>query len=612
MKRIDCWQVVKGKKIMFDESGKRIELTEDDIKNGKLEEIKVDGQKYYLHEEKGKYFYYKDGEKIDYTCKTFKKKDSFDDKLKYVTKKNMQKALLLPADKFNQTLLNNAKADLQMELFKEDEVNQAFKAVAKTVKKTVNIILKLTGLDIYVKIGIGVIAFLLLIIAGVVGSLSSSNTFSSSTNFEGKETQIIEEMEQLDIQCGSKLSEGFTITGDTEGDWKTVLSLYMGCYDSEISEVSGTYVSAIEQASATYGVDKWLICGVIMTESSWIFHEPNQYGAAGFMQVTPVCAADMGYEYEQVKTDPYTNIICGVGYLRKMIDSCHGDTILGLAAYNAGLNNVIKHGWNVPPYKETQDYVKKVPQYARYYESGTWHIPDGTVAMDSDLSRFYWAVNKVENSSALKRNTLEEAMKELNFNENQIEAAEELFEADSWELFDTDEEYAYDIKATAVSSEFTGIEFITGDRPSGQAIIDHAMTQLGQVGGEPYWRYYGLNHRAAWCAMFCHWVMNTEPTGAGWNYPTDAMTGNNAYCPTLVTWFKRSKRWADRGFTNLVPGDVIFFDWGQDGCSDHVGLVVGRDENYVYTIEGNSDDRVRTKQYGINSPSIQGYGLMQY
>ena len=106
--------------------------------------------------------------------------------------------------------------------------------------------------------------------------------------------------------------------------------------------------------------------------------------------------------------------------------------------------------------------------------------------------------------------------------------------------------------------------------------------------------------------------MRTEPTNAGASYPTAKMTGNNAYCPTLVTWFKRSRRWADRGFTNLVPGDVIFFDWEQDGISDHVGLVVGRDENYVYTIEGNSSDMVRTKQYGINSPSIQGYGLMQY
>ena len=610
--KIDCWQEVNGKKIFFDSSGKRIELTEKDIENGELEEIKINGQKYYVHEGDNNYYYVNnEGKKVELTEKQLNQlsESLFKKSAKSVGKFAFKKAVKEPTAKFNAMLKQRVKQQIQHDLLTEKgEEYKILEVVVNVTKKAINLVMKLTGTETIFKLAKwgGIAIFLL------INALFVSQETDDGTNFEGKETQIIEEMAQLDSQCGSKLAEGFTISGDTEGDWKTVLSLYMGCYDSEISEVSGTYVSVIEQAAATYRVYKWLICGVIMTESSWIFHEPNQYGACGFMQVTPVCAADMGYDYEQVKTDPYTNIMCGVGYLKKMIDSCHGDTILGLAAYNAGLGNVQKYGWTVPPFTETQNYVKKVPQYASYYESGTWHIPDGTVAMDTDLSRFYWAVNKVENSGALKRNTLEEAMQELKFNEDQIETAEDLFEADSWELFDTDEEYAYDIKATAVSSEFTGIEFITSDRPSGQAIINHAMTQLGQVGGEPYWRYYGLNHRAAWCAMFVHWTMNTEPTGAGWNYPTDAMTGNNAYCPTLVTWFKRSKRWADRGFTNLVPGDVIFFDWGQDGCSDHVGLVVGRDENYVYTIEGNSDDMVRTKQYGINSPKIQGYGLMQY
>ena len=59
-------------------------------------------------------------------------------------------------------------------------------------------------------------------------------------------------------------------------------------------------------------------------------------------------------------------------------------------------------------------------------------------------------------------------------------------------------------------------------------------------------------------------------------------------------------------------GDIIFFDWNNDSTSDHVGLYIGRDENYIYTIEGNSSDMVRTKQYQIGSKSIQGYGLMQY
>lgn len=612
--KIECWQNVNGKKIFFDNSGKEIRLTEEDIQNGILEEIKVDGQKYYVHEEKGEYFYYNnDNKRINLTEKQVDKlSESFLEKsVKKVGKFAFKKAVLQPTQSINAILKQRVKQQIQHDLlYERNTENKLYETIKLALKKGFDIVLTLTGTKVIYKGITWGIAALFLVVNAFMAQAEAENS-SVDTSFEGKETQIIEEMAQLDSQCGSKLTEGFAITGDAEGDWKTVLSLYMGCYDSEISEVSGTYVSAIEQAAATYGVDKWLICGVIMTESSWIFHEPNQYGAAGFMQVTPVCAADMNYDYEQVKTDPYANIMCGVGYLRKMIDSCHGDTILGLAAYNSGLGNVQKYGWSVPPYKETQDYVKKVPQYARYYESGTWHIPDGTVAMDTDLSRFYWAVNKVESSSTLKRNTLEEAMQELNFNEDQIDVTEDLFEADSWELFDTDEEYAYNIKAAAVSG-FPGIQFITGDRPSGQAIIDHAMTQLGNVGGQPYWSYYGFNSRVAWCGCFVNWCMRTEPTNAGASYPTAAQTGNNAYCPTLVTWFKRSRRWADRGFTNLVAGDVIFFDWEQDGTSDHVGLVVGRDENYIYTIEGNSSDMVRTKQYGINSPSIQGYGLMQY
>ena len=607
--KIDYCITEKGKKFIFTSSGEKIYITDDDFRNGKLEEVNIKGEKYYLHQEKKEFYYIdKNGIRVNYSKKNTKANNNFNSKLKKLSKKEMQKLLLLGKNAFNQELKERFERQNEIDLLMSSEESKLLKEMSKYAKKATDIILKLLGVDFYVKVGVGVAVFLIIVISSICMSQTDS---TGEEAFEGKETEIIEMMAQLDSQCGSKLAEGFTITGDTEGDWKTVLSLYMGCYDSEISEVSGTYVSAIEQASATYGVDKWLICGVITTESSWIFHEPNQYTACGFMQVTEVCAQDMGYDYEQVKTDPYTNIMCGVGYLRKMIDSCHGDTILGLAAYNSGLGNVMNYGWNVPPYKETQDYVKKVPQYARYYESGTWHIPDGTVAMDTDLSRFYWAVNKVESSSALKRNTLEEAMQELNFNEDQIEAAEELFEADSWELFDTDEEYAYNIKAAAVSG-FPGIQFITGDRPSGQAIIDHAMTQLGNVGGEPYWRYYGFNSRVEWCATYVHWCMNTEPTGAGKNYPTIAQTGNNAYCPALVKWFKRIRCWADRGFTNLVPGDVIFFDWESNGEVDHVGLVVGRDENYVYTIEGNSSDMVRTKQYGINSPSIQGYGLMQY
>ena len=57
---------------------------------------------------------------------------------------------------------------------------------------------------------------------------------------------------------------------------------------------------------------------------------------------------------------------------------------------------------------------------------------------------------------------------------------------------------------------------------------------------------------------------------------------------------------------------MIYFDWDGDSVSDHVGLLVGRDENYFYTIEGNSGDQVRTKKYSVNSNQVMGFGLMNY
>ena len=75
---------------------------------------------------------------------------------------------------------------------------------------------------------------------------------------------------------------------------------------------------------------------------------------------------------------------------------------------------------------------------------------------------------------------------------------------------------------------------------------------------------------------------------------------------------KKNNRWGDRNFRDIVPGDVIFFDWESNGEVDHIGIVCGRDETYVYTVEGNSGDAVRTKKYALNSKSIAGYGLNNF
>ena len=151
--------------------------------------------------------------------------------------------------------------------------------------------------------------------------------------------------------------------------------------------------------------------------------------------------------------------------------------------------------------------------------------------------------------------------------------------------------------------DLSGVMWVNGSRVGNQAIIDLALTQVGQVGGQPYWSWYGFPSRVEWCACFVSWCMNRS------GYPevkySSCQWGGLPY-------FQGLGQWASGGCTDLVAGDVIFFDWQGDGRTDHTGLVIGMDSQYVYTVEGNSGDMVKVKQYSIGSSVISGYGLMNY
>jgi hypothetical protein len=520
----------------------------------------------------------------------------------------------------NDKLKKMAKLDLQKKLFfgkKNNSVFETFETKESNLQMTNNIGSYMVNFAMgNVKKWGKILAVLVIGLVVIVNSISSglsavaSVVPSTPKMSEEDKKEIIELMKQLDADCGKKLSSGYTLVGSKDTNWKSALSIYFAYHNNDlVNQTTGTYMDMIEEASRKYGVDKWLICGVISTESDWIMHQPNQYGACGYMQVTPVCAQECGFNYEKVKTDIYTNVMCGTAYLKKMFDM-FGQTTLALAGYNAGPGNVQKYN-GVPPFAETQNYVRRVQERANYYRTGQWTVPDGSVALEVELNRIYNIMNEVVDTKTLRRRDFYSTLDGLGYTTDQRMLATALYEADFWDLFENEEDYNFKIVGSAVGS-FEGVQFINGTRNSGQVIIDYALTQVGQRGGQPYWSYYGFTSRVAWCACFVNWVMRTEPTNAGASYPTAKMTGNNAYCPTLVNWFRSNNRWAKRGYDNLVPGDVIFFDWESNGEVDHVGLVVGRDDKYVYTVEGNSGDMVRTKQYALNSSSIAGYGLMNY
>lgn len=133
-------------------------------------------------------------------------------------------------------------------------------------------------------------------------------------------------------------------------------------------------------------------------------------------------------------------------------------------------------------------------------------------------------------------------------------------------------------------------------------IVAVALSQVGNVGGEPYWSWYGYSSRVAWCACFVSWC------GEQCGYIESGAMPKFSYCPTGVQWFKNQGQWADRSVTP-EPGWVIFFDWDFDGISDHVGVVEYCDDGIVYTIEGNADDACMQLIYSIENVKIIGYGI---
>ena len=158
------------------------------------------------------------------------------------------------------------------------------------------------------------------------------------------------------------------------------------------------------------------------------------------------------------------------------------------------------------------------------------------------------------------------------------------------------------LKLTLYGANIGVVGGSTGTRRGNEEVAAIALSQVGQVGGYPYWSWYGFSSRVEWCACFVSWcyaqVGLSEPRFSG------CTSGGMA-------WFQSHGQWVDRNYADIAPGDAIFFDWDGTGDADHVGIVVGVDESRVYTVEGNSgNDACNYKSYPLGSSVIRGYGLM--
>ena len=140
---------------------------------------------------------------------------------------------------------------------------------------------------------------------------------------------------------------------------------------------------------------------------------------------------------------------------------------------------------------------------------------------------------------------------------------------------------------------------------SNQAIVEVALTQLGNEGGQPYWSWYGFGGVWNGVPALCHGVPTIADilrAGLSLNF--------------LAAWTAQiGLRVTDNGKTEITSrrqADIIFFDWEGDGETDHVGIVEKCENGVVYTVEGNSGDACRQKQYTVGSSSIYGYGVPAY
>lgn len=141
-----------------------------------------------------------------------------------------------------------------------------------------------------------------------------------------------------------------------------------------------------------------------------------------------------------------------------------------------------------------------------------------------------------------------------------------------------------------------------------------AKAQLGNEGGDKFWKWYGFTEHVHWCACYVSYCANEC------GYIEKGIMPKFALCTDGIKWFKEREQWHDRsdGYYPMVA-DIIFFDWkdengNQDGNCDHVGIVTRTDmaNRTIYTIEGNTSNKCAERMYSFDDVQVMGYGSHKY
>ena len=155
--------------------------------------------------------------------------------------------------------------------------------------------------------------------------------------------------------------------------------------------------------------------------------------------------------------------------------------------------------------------------------------------------------------------------------------------------------------------------FDTSKIPNSEIVLV-AKAQIGNEGGDKFWKWYGFEEHVAWCACYVSWCANEC------GYIDKGIIPKFSGCVNGIQWFKDRNQWHDRGESYYpIIGDIIFFDWYdengiQDGTCDHVGIVTRTDitNRNIYTIEGNTSNKCAERMYSFDDVQVMGYGSPKY
>lgn len=231
---------------------------------------------------------------------------------------------------------------------------------------------------------------------------------------------------------------------------------------------------------------------------------------------------------------------------------------------------------------ETVKETKKVPDLDA----------DGNQKKDKDGNLLYKEETTTKTILHIKIShlTAAEEAKKLSFNTNQMAQLNELLDTKNASLW---------------------AEILRGVGLGSNELVNLALSQLGNKGGEKFWRWAGLSKRCEWCALFVSWCGDQTGLRAAGQIPYFSFVSDG------VSFYKNKGKWIEGSEVNssncdklIQPGMIIFFDWEPDGKPNHVGIVTKVSGGYIYTVEGNKSDAVAEGTYSADSNKLFGFGVI--